>query len=405
MDNVFTVTALNKYIKNIFDSDPFLSDIVVKGEISNYKLHYSGHMYFTLKDEDSVIRCVMFKMQRAGIRFEPESGMKVIVRGRVSIYERDGQYQIYASDIQPDGIGALYLAFTQLKEKLEKEGLFDNAIKKPIPFLPRVVGVVTSSTGSVIKDIINVAGRRFPEMNIRLFPVAVQGEDAARQIAHAVDTFNRLACVDVIIVARGGGSLEELWAFNEEAVARSIYRSVIPVISAVGHETDYTIADFAADLRAPTPSAAAEIAVPEKAFLKRGLNELDDRLAKALMNIVTRKRILYSNVIRSTVFRQPGDRIAQMRLSVDNLSRYAAIALKGRLSKLKAEFDGLKAKLAALDPFSILERGYSVVSDPMSGRILKSVRGAKTGAELDVTLSDGKLFCIVDKIGTNKEDI
>ncbi len=271
MENVFSVTSLNKYIKNLIDRDNNLSDIAVKGEISNYKLHYSGHMYFTLKDESGIVRCVMFKTQGMRVKFDMADGMKVIVRGNISVFERDGQYQLYAHDVQPDGMGSLYLAYIQLKERLEKEGLFDQSRKRPIPFLPGTIAVVTSSTGAVIRDIINVTGRRAPGVNIRLFPVAVQGEGAAAQIAHAVDRINELNFADVIIIARGGGSLEELWAFNEETVARSIFRSRIPVISAVGHETDYTISDFTADLRAPTPSAAAEIAVPEREALLRDI--------------------------------------------------------------------------------------------------------------------------------------
>ena len=259
MRNILTVSELNKYIKTLFSRDMVLSGLWVKGEVSNFKNHYSGHMYFTVKDENSLIKCVMFKANASGLKFMPEDGMKVIIRGYLSVFERDGQYQLYAEEMQPDGVGSLHIAFEQLKKKLEAEGLFAASAKKRLPYLPQSIGVITSSKGSVIRDIINILSRRFYNVAIKVYPVQVQGEQAAGQISAAVRRLNELELADVIIIARGGGSLEELWAFNEEIVARSIYESRIPVISAVGHETDFTISDFVADMRAPTPSAAAEL--------------------------------------------------------------------------------------------------------------------------------------------------
>jgi exodeoxyribonuclease VII large subunit len=264
MQQKLTVSQLTKYIKQLFSYDNLLSNVCVTGEISNFKLHSSGHMYFTLKDEHSVIKCVMFKTYNRRLRFKPEDGLKVIIRGYVSIYEAGGSYQLYPEYMEPDGLGDLYLAFEQLKQKLEREGLFSAEYKKRIPFLPARIGVITSPTGAVIRDIMNVLFRRFPNVVLKIFPVMVQGEGAGKQISRALDMINKARAADVIILARGGGSLEELWPFNEEILARSIFKSEIPVISAVGHETDFSISDFVADLRAPTPSAAAELVVPEK---------------------------------------------------------------------------------------------------------------------------------------------
>ena len=281
-----TVTELNKYIKDKFEKDEYLTELLIKGEISNFKNHYTGHMYFTLKDEKSLIKCVMFKTYAQKLNFMPKDGMKVIILGGVSVFERDGVYQIYVKAMQEDGLGDLYTKYQQLKEKLEKQGLFDTEHKKKIPMMPKIIGVLSSQTGSVIRDIINVSTRRNPNVYIRLLPVPVQGEGAAEKIAYGIDYMNKNKLADVLILARGGGSLEDLWPFNEEIVANSIYNSEIPIISAVGHETDFTIADFVADLRAPTPSAAAELAVPDIYEINKKLNSYIDRLRMSLIKKV-----------------------------------------------------------------------------------------------------------------------
>ena len=318
MEKIYSVSDINNYIKQIVSNDGILSGLSIRGEISNFKHHYTGHMYFTIKDQNSVLKCVMFKSHASLLRFAPQNGEKVIVSGYISVFERDGQYQLYASDMQPDGVGALHLAYEQLKNKLQKEGLFDTDTKKKIPILPRCIGVVTSSTGSVIRDIINVTYRRHSNMRIMLYPVAVQGLQAAGQIAAAISKLNELKQVDVIIVARGGGSLEELWAFNEEIVARSIHASDIPVISAVGHETDFTICDFVADMRAPTPSAAAELAVPDIEVLLYKLQNYNIRMKTSLVNKLAACRNQLQKVNSRNVFRQPYDKVNQYRLRLDN---------------------------------------------------------------------------------------
>ncbi|HEY9061309.1 MAG TPA: exodeoxyribonuclease VII large subunit [Pseudobacteroides sp.] len=395
MRQILTVSEINRYLKNIITKDILLSGFLVRGEISNYKNHYSGHMYFTLKDETSLIKCVMFRTYNSELKFNPENGMRVIIGGYISVFERDGQYQLYVESMQPDGIGALHLAFEQLKQKLEREGLFDHIYKKPLPLLPRAVGVVTSSTGAVLRDIINIIGRRYPNINIKVCPVAVQGEGAAKQISRAIDRFNKLCCVDVLILARGGGSLEELWAFNEEIVARSIFKSEIPVVSAIGHETDYTISDFVADLRAPTPSAAAEIVVPEKVALKNGLNNLIYRLASSLnKNLVVQKSRLL-RLTESAAFKQPFDRVYQERMRLDILQKSLIRALQMNFSTYKTRFAVLAGKLDALSPLTIMARGYSIVKDKESGKVIQSVNDVYNGTELEINLRDGTVGCIV----------
>ena len=289
--NPITVTELNMYVKDKVAEDEFLNSVLVKGEISNFKHHYTGHMYFTLKDENSLIKCVMFKSSTVTLNFAPKDGMKVIVLGTVGVYERDGVYQIYCKAMQEDGMGSLYVAFEKLKAKLEQEGLFDESHKKKIPFMPKIIGVLTSNTGAVIRDIINVSTRRNPNVYIRLLPVPVQGEGAAEKIVKAIELMNEKKLADCLILARGGGSLEDLWPFNEEIVARAIYYSELPIISAVGHETDFTIADFVADLRAPTPSAAAELVVTDISELEYNINLFQRRLRMALWRYCSEKII------------------------------------------------------------------------------------------------------------------
>ena len=398
MQYSLTVTEVNRYIKEIISKDLILSNLWVKGEISNFKLHYSGHLYFTLKDEKSLLKCVMFKTQANELKFIPENGMGVIVRGYVSIFERDGQYQLYAEEMQPDGIGSLHIAFEQLKKRLHAEGLFEPGRKKKIPLLPRSIGVVTSLTGAVIRDILNILERRFPNFELKIFPVQVQGETAAAQISRAIRRLNELNCVDVIILARGGGSLEELWPFNEEIVARSIYESAIPVISAVGHETDFTIADFAADLRAPTPSAAAELVLPDKAALKFKISNMDVRLRNSLKGIAAKNRHRYEKLRGSIAFRQPYNIIYQYRLKLDVLNRYMQKSLLAAKESADARYKMLAGKLDALSPLKILARGYGIVKSLDTGMIVKSVSDIGKGSGIEVGLSDGIIECKVESI-------
>jgi len=397
-DNILTVSSVNRYIKEIISRDMILSNLWIRGEISNFKYHSSGHMYFTLKDENSVIKCVMFKNHNSYLKFLPENGMNVIVRGYVSLYERDGQYQLYAEEMINDGVGNLHIAFEQLKRKLSEEGLFDSCYKKAIPFLPSSIGVVTSATGSVIRDIINVLDRRFYNTRIKVYPVKVQGQGAAQEISRAIDMLNRLMCVDVIIIARGGGSLEELWPFNEEIVARSIFNSKIPIISAVEHKTDYTICDFVADVRAPTPSAAAEIVMPEKQQLIGRLVELDMRLRNAVLRNVKLKRKRLEELKNSAVFRQPYDRVYQERMKLDILCKDMRRAILVRQERAKSKLNFLIGKLDALSPLTILARGYSIVKSIDDKQIIKSVKDTEINDKIKVNLADGDLECTINNV-------
>jgi exodeoxyribonuclease VII large subunit len=391
-----TVSEINKYIKEILSKDIILSNLWVRGEISNFKHHYSGHMYFTVKDETSLLKCVMFKTNCDNLKFAPENGMKVIIKGYVSVFERDGQYQLYAEEMQPDGLGNLHLAFEQLKRKLQAEGLFDQKFKKKIPYLPKCIGVVTSPTGAVIRDICNVLGRRFGNIEVKVYGVAVQGELAPKQIAKAIAKFNELNCVDLIIVARGGGSLEELWAFNEEIVARSIFESGIPIISAVGHETDFTIADFAADLRAPTPSAAAEIAVPEKLMLERKLNDLKQRLNASLVKNLNTKRDKLEKLSQSFAFKQPYNRVYQERMRLDQLNKYLARGMEAVVEQSASQLSVLAGKLNAMSPLGIIARGYSIVKRASDRSIVKSIGDVCKKDKLEINVIDGTISCIVE---------
>lgn len=396
-ERAYTVSEVNTYIKSLLTYDPNLSSIWIKGEISNYKRHYSGHLYFTLKDSNSLLKCVMFRSSASSLKFEPENGMKVLVRGNISVFERDGVYQLYAEIMQPDGIGELHIAFEQLKKKLASEGLFDDSRKKPIPKMPRVIGVVTSETGSVIRDIRNVINRRFPRVHLRLYPVAVQGEGAAQQIADAVDNLNRHNMCDVIIIARGGGSLEELWAFNEEVLARAVSRSRIPVISAVGHETDFTICDFVSDLRAPTPSAAAELAVPEIELLYQKLGKLKLEVSRIPQhNIDIKKQQLLAIKSRS-FFRRPLDGIHQRQQYVSQLFDLTTAATQRQIHNCRQQMAAHAGKLDALSPLKILSRGYGYISDSC-GNLISSVNQINENDIIDVSLKDGRMNCEVKEI-------
>ncbi|CRK84067.1 exodeoxyribonuclease VII large subunit [Neobacillus massiliamazoniensis] len=437
-----SVTALTKYIKRKFDADPHLVDIHVRGEISNFKQHSSGHMYFTLKDEKARILAVMFSSQSRFMKFSPKNGMKVIVKGDITVYEPSGQYQIYIKEMQPDGIGELFLAYEQLKKRLEQEGLFARERKKPIPLYPKTVGVITSPTGAAIRDIITTIKRRFPITKILVFPALVQGENAAPSIVKAIEKANKMAEIDVLIVGRGGGSIEELWGFNEELVARAIYASNVPIISAVGHETDFTIADFVADLRAPTPTAAAEMAVPHIEELMERILQRQTRLIRAMNEKFRLEKNRLSRVRKSYAFRYPHRLYEQKLEQIDKLtemlvrgaSRLSELK-KGQLEKLhkqllrnhpneaiqeaenrlarsekdlkramlqilsknQTEFDRVLSTLQALSPLRIMERGFSLVYRE-NDQLVKSIKQVKEDESIQIQLSDGSLYCKVHNI-------
>lgn len=391
---VLSVTQLNTYVKSILEGDLILRNVFVVGEISNFTNHYrTGHYYMTLKDENSCIKAVMFRSANQRLRFMPESGMGVIVRGRVSLYDRDGQYQLYIEDMQPDGIGALNLAFEQLKNKLASEGLFDESFKKSIPSRVRKIGVVTSATGAVIQDIKNVVSRRYPLAEIILAPVEVQGVNAAPQIAAAIDDFNSDDYADVLIVGRGGGSLEDLWAFNEEIVARAVFRSRIPVISAVGHETDFTICDFVADLRAPTPSAAAELAVPDIrddiAFVNGAVSLMESAIDKRIKSELDKLYLLKDKLNLLS----PTNLIDERMNTVSLLYNDALNRINDKLNCEGNRFAVACAKIDSLNPIKVLSRGYSITMK--ENKIIKSINDVTCGDRISVKFSDGEKECEV----------
>lgn len=385
--NPITVAELNNYIKEKVAGDEYLNSVFVKGEISNFKHHYTGHMYFTLKDESSLIKCVMFKSSTATLNFIPKDGMKVLVLGTVGVYERDGVYQIYCKAMQEDGIGNLYEAYEELKNKLEKEGLFDSSHKKTIPFMPKIIGVLTSNTGAVIRDIINVSTRRNPNVYIRLLPVPVQGEGAGIKIAKAIKLMNEKKLADVIILGRGGGSLEDLWPFNEEIVARAIYDSEIPIISAVGHETDFTIADFVADLRAPTPSAAAELAVADIEDVKYTISLCKRRLKMALKNKTDVMRLRYEKVLNSHVYKDPYKNINDYYIKIQNFTTKMCNLEQQKIKDYKLKNMKVITKLDTLSPLKTLTRGFSVIEH--DGMIITKKDELSEGMEIDIRLQDG----------------
>ena len=387
--NPITVTDLNKYIKSKIDSDEMLTSVLVKGEISNFKNHYTGHMYFTLKDENSLIKCVMFKSYTTHLSFMPKDGMKVIILGSVSVFERDGVYQIYAKAMKQDGLGSLYEAYEKLKAKLSEEGLFDESHKKKIPFMPKTIGVLTSNTGAVIRDIINVSTRRNPNVHIRLYPVPVQGAGAAEKIAEGIEFMNKNNLADVLIIGRGGGSLEDLWPFNEEIVARAIYNSKIPIISAVGHETDFTIADFVADLRAPTPSAAAELAVANIDDVKNTLFLYNTRYKNALKKKLQVIRLAYEKCMARPAFKNPTQRINEQYMLIDMKVKAMQNKIQLKLKEERTKFVKQVSKLDSLSPLKTLSRGYSIVTDN-SNKIIKSVKDLKEEQDINIRLSDGE---------------
>ena len=395
---VLSVSQLNRYIKMNFDADENLANIFISGEISNFTNHYrTGHLYFTLKDDSAAVRAVMFNSSAKKLKFMPEDGMKVIARGRVSVYEASGQYQLYVDDMQPDGVGALNLAYEQLKEKLQKEGLFSELHKKPLPPYPEKVGVITSPTGAAVRDIINVLGRRFPYAEIVFCPVLVQGDGAHLQLTDAVNMFNSERAADVIIIGRGGGSIEDLWEFNDEGLARAVYNSEIPVISAVGHETDFTICDFVADMRAPTPSAAAELAVPDANELQYALSALKNRMFLNVSSGIADRRSRLEYLTSKGALKSPDEMLSNRSQRLDTAFSKMLSSYENRIGGKKVEFISAATALSKLDPMSVLMRGFAFVSDK-SGKNVYSSQALAKGDKINVRFHDGSAVCEVKEI-------
>ena len=394
---VWSVSQLNGFVKNWIASNKTLNRIYVRGEISNFKAHFSGHMYMSLKDETSSIRAVMFKGSAGRLRFRPENGMKIVALGQVAVYERDGQMQLYIEEMQPEGIGALQIAFEQLKQKLEAEGLFAPERKKAIPSFPKHIGVVTAPTGAAIRDILQILRRRYPIAKVTLYPALVQGEQAPPEICRGIQYFNERFPVDVLIVGRGGGSVEDLWAFNDESVARAIAASEIPVISAVGHEVDFTISDFVADLRAPTPSAAAELCTPDIAHLRQQLIERYRGMKYHLDRKFKHESDALERIRNKRVFRFPYDLLNAQNLRLDGCSKRLISGMELATEKEQGRFAKLCAKLNALSPLRVLSRGYALVSDE-GGRPKKTVSDFKIGDAVQLRLRDGRVNCDVTSV-------
>ena len=393
---IFSVSEANNFIKALLDAVPQLQTIFVRGEISNYKCYPSGHHYFTLKDEGSALRCVMFRGMAAKLRFRPENGMKVVAFGRIGVFPRDGGYQLYCSDLSVQGVGDLHVAFEQLKEALGKEGLFDPAHKKPLPKYPRRIAIITSSAGAAVHDMLRILKARWPMSEVVLLPVRVQGAEAPAEIAGALRYANKWKVADLIITGRGGGSIEDLWAFNDERVARAIYASDLPVISAVGHEPDVTISDFVADARASTPSNAAEIAVPEQKELRRRLDTLSARMEQSAQKRVKALRERYEALARSRVLRDPMAFIDDKRLLLDYTQRKLSTLAQAQTAQRAQRFASLAASLDALSPLKVLGRGYAVARDE-NGTILRTAEEASVGEKIEVLLGQGSLMCTVDE--------
>lgn len=395
---IYTVSRITKYIKNLFENDYNLQDIWILGEISNFKLHSSGHMYFVLKDQESQIKGVMFKGNTLSLRFMPQDGMKVKVRGDISVYERRGEYQLYVKEIVEAGKGELYLAFERLKEKLKAEGLFSEEFKKKLPLIPKNIAVITSPTGAAIRDVITISLRRFPNLSILVVPSLVQGTLAAQEIAKKIDFLNKhFNNLDFIILSRGGGSLEELWAFNEEILARSIYNSKIPIVSAIGHETDFTISDFVADLRCPTPSAAAEMTIPDKSSLINNINLLNSKLNKAINRNLELKVENINSINKSIQYQGPENKINQYYQYVDEFSVRIKLRIKHQIELYEEKIKKDKQRLDSLNPGAVIERGYSICRKIPGKEIIKRLNQVEIGNEIEVIISDGKMLGKVDK--------
>ena len=398
--NVLSITQINEYIRRTMDSDPLLGNVAVRGEISNYKLYPSGHHYFTLKDEGAALKCVMFKGNAMRLRFRPENGIKVIAMGKISVFPRDGAYQLYCSGMAMDGVGDLHAAFEQLKAKLGAMGLFDPSHKKPIPKYPGTIGIVTSSAGAAVHDMLRILKKRYPLTNVRLLPVRVQGAEAPGEIAAAIRYANYYKLADVLIVGRGGGSIEDLWAFNDEQVAYAIYESQIPIISAVGHEPDVTISDYVADLRAATPSNAAELAVPDQDALKQTLDAVSAAIATALSRQLKASRKHLEVLSSSNCLQSPLGYLQQKQRDLDTISN-RMISAQGRVvHNQKQRFIGLTSKLDAMSPLKVLTRGYAMTQKE-DGTVLKSVKQTKVGDNIQISLNDGQLSAVVSDVKEN----
>lgn len=400
---ILSVTQINEYIRALLAQDEILSMIMVRGEISNLTVHRSGHIYFTLKDENSVLKSVMFRSSAQRIKFALKEGMNVIVYGRISLYTPSGQYQLYAEDIQPDGIGALYIAYEQIKEKLAKEGLFDQSRKKPIPKIPKTVGIITSPTGAAIHDMINVMSRRFPLAKLLLYPALVQGETAYKSLISGVKYFNESKSVDVIIIGRGGGSMEDLWAFNNVELAYAIAESNIPIISAVGHESDFTICDFVADLRAPTPSAAAELAVPDSLVLKNALSNSLLSIQKILISQIQSYRKSTALLASNRVLTSKDNLLDQYQMRINLISDKLDSSFANLLNAKKYHLGVLGAKLNAISPLNTLSRGYAILQDS-NGKAVVGVEDVKIEDNLNISLSNGMINAIIKEIHKNSEE-
>ncbi|MCQ2418963.1 MAG: exodeoxyribonuclease VII large subunit [Clostridia bacterium] len=387
---VFEVSQVNTYLKDKFDSDALLSSLCIRGEVSNYKVYPSGHHYFTLKDAESSLRCVMFRSAAMRLRFRPENGMKVITVGRITVYPRDGAYQLYCENMTPDGVGDLYAAYEQLKEKLQKEGLFDLFHKKPLPDYPHRIAIITSSAGAAIHDMLRILAKRYPLSKVLLLPVRVQGEEAPGEISAAIRYANEMQLADVIITGRGGGSIEDLWAFNDERVARAIYASTIPVVSAVGHEPDVTISDFVADLRAATPSNAAELVAPDRQKLKERLQAMSSAMASALDRKLRMERQRLNSLQNSRSLQSPINYINDRRLHLDNIHGRLSAEAERLVRSKRERFVALTSQLDAMSPLKVLSRGYSMTQKE-DGTLVRSCRDVTPGQKLQITVSDGTL--------------
>jgi len=392
-----SVSALNNYIKKTLDADFILNNLSIKGEISNLKLHSSGHMYFSLKDEGSKINCIMFKTYTSSLKFLPKDGDSVVVKGKVSVYEKDGAYQLYCQEITQEGLGELYIAFQKLKEKLEKAGLFDEKRKKPIPKYPRRIGVITSPTGAAVRDIINVSTRRYKGVNMLIYPALVQGYNASEDIIKGIETLNQIEDIDVIILARGGGSLEELWAFNNEELAYEVYNSKKPIITGVGHETDFTIVDFVSDRRAPTPSAAAEMAVPNMEELLRGINTYETALNTSIINTFKDYNNKIESLRKTLYLNSPANFIVNQYNYIDRLQDTITYKMKLILQNKKENLGKLNSILDAHNPLKVLNKGYAMIQDS-DGKIISEKKDLKENKEFLITLKDGKLKACMNSI-------
>ncbi len=398
---VISVGQINEYLRTVMDRDPNLASLAIRGEISNYKVYPSGHHYFTLKDETGSLKCVMFRGSAVALKFRPENGIKVVAMGRITVFPRDGAYQLYCTGMIPDGVGDLYIAFEQMKKKLQEQGLFDSAHKKPIPKYPECICIITSEAGAAVHDMLRVLNKRYPLTKVRLLPVRVQGAEAPEEIASAIRYANYYKLGDLLIVGRGGGSMEDLWAFNDERVARAIYDSVIPVISAVGHEPDVTISDFVADLRAATPSNGAELAVPDRDALQQNLDSMLSSMQSVMSKRLTAARRHLQVLLESNAMKGPEAAITIRRNNLGHLSQRLLAAEDRITSRKRMQFSACTAKLDALSPLKVLSRGYAITQKE-DGTVLRSVADTKAGERIAITLADGRIAAFVEDVKENE---